>query len=270
MLTLADVAEVGTAEIPAQWTPSLTVLAAETGLSKRTVQRHLDVLEDEGWIKRDRPDKKAQWFGERVRYTLLCPVVTESTPLASERREGMDTETRVWSESHGGVVTESTTYGHSDHPNQILTSSDLGETSSPTKHQDALFDVEAPETGQDANTGLVLADWIDFLKTKNIELPDRVRGQYAKYINNAVKQKFSERTIKQALARMFDRDQHGSPSQLENFIADVQKAPAAKQPSGPKSTAPDLIPAAEKCEHRRRAATCGLCRAAQIGGNDAA
>jgi hypothetical protein len=33
----------------------------------------------------------------------------------------------------------------------------------------------------------------------------------------------------------------------------------------PASTAPDVIPESEKCEHRKRAATCGLCRAEQIG-----
>lgn len=262
MLTLADVAEVGTAEIPAQWTPSLTVLAAETGLSKRTVQRHLDVLEDEGWIKRDRPSKKLQWFGERVRYTLLCPVAIDAIPLKLKSQGGMDTETRVWSESHGGVVTESTTYGHSDHPNQILTSSDLGEPSSPPEEQDALFD--APE--QKANAGRILADWIDFLKDKDITLTKRVKGHYAKTIASVIDQGFTERTIKHALNRMLERDQHGSPAQLENFIVDVQKKPNAPVPSGPRSTAPDKIPAAEKCSHRQRASTCGLCRAERMGG----
>jgi hypothetical protein len=37
MLVLADVADVGTAEIPPNRTPSLTVLARETGLGRSTV-----------------------------------------------------------------------------------------------------------------------------------------------------------------------------------------------------------------------------------------
>lgn len=259
MLTLADVAEVGTAEIPEQWTPSLTVLAAETGLSKRTVQRHLDDLDEAGWIKRERPDKKAQWRGERVRYTLLCPIATESTPQASERPEGVDTETRVASESPGGVVTESTTCGHSDHPNQILTSSDLGEPEgSPTAD-----DIEPTEQ---PGANVILADWIDYLAAKDIELTERVKGHYAKNIKKVLDQGFKARVIKKALARMYDRDQHGSPAQLENFVVDVQKKPTDRQPAGPKSTAPDRIAESEKCAHRKRASTCGLCRAERLGG----
>lgn len=73
MLTLADVAEVGTAEIPPRYTPSLTVLARETGHGRSTVKDHLTALEDGGWLERSRPDKAAQWNGERTRYRLLVP-----------------------------------------------------------------------------------------------------------------------------------------------------------------------------------------------------
>lgn len=74
MLVLADVAEVGTAEIPRQFTPSVSVLAAETGLSKRTVQTHLSDLESGGWITRTRPaTPEAMWAGERVQYRLTIP-----------------------------------------------------------------------------------------------------------------------------------------------------------------------------------------------------
>lgn len=73
MLTLADVAEVGTAEIPARFTPSLTVLARETGLGRSTVKAHLASLDGAGWLVRTRPDARAQWFGERTRYRLALP-----------------------------------------------------------------------------------------------------------------------------------------------------------------------------------------------------
>jgi len=73
MLTLADVAEVGTAEIPAQFTPSISVLARETGLAKSTTKEHLSGLELSGWIKRSRPDQKSQWYGARTRYQLTIP-----------------------------------------------------------------------------------------------------------------------------------------------------------------------------------------------------
>jgi DNA-binding transcriptional ArsR family regulator len=73
MLVLADVAEVGTAEIPEKFSPSLRVLAGETGLDKSTVKRHLATLEESGWIVRTRPDAKAQWRGERNLYRLDLP-----------------------------------------------------------------------------------------------------------------------------------------------------------------------------------------------------
>jgi len=71
MFVLADVADTGTAEIPPQRTPSVAVLAEETGLDRRTVQRHLDSLEESGWLTRTRPSEREQWFGHRVRYRLL-------------------------------------------------------------------------------------------------------------------------------------------------------------------------------------------------------
>jgi len=76
MLTLADVAEVGTAEIPEQHTPSLSVLADETGLDRSTVRRHLASLEAAGWLVRLRPDPAAaRSLGERTRYRLTVPSV---------------------------------------------------------------------------------------------------------------------------------------------------------------------------------------------------
>lgn len=78
MLVLADVAEVGTAEIPERFTPSLAVLARETGLDRSTVQRHLAALDAAGWMVRSRPTPKEQWEGERTRYRLTIPVGFEA------------------------------------------------------------------------------------------------------------------------------------------------------------------------------------------------
>lgn len=90
MLVLADVAEVGTAEIPAQRTPSLAVLAQETALGRSTVQRYLNELEAAGWLARTRPAQSQQWAGERVRYRLCLPagVAPEREVVAPERDMG--------------------------------------------------------------------------------------------------------------------------------------------------------------------------------------
>lgn len=79
MLTLADVAEVGTAEIPERFTPSLSVLANETGLGRSTVAIHLRALERDGWIVRSRPSTaNALGRGERTQYHLQIPAAPAS------------------------------------------------------------------------------------------------------------------------------------------------------------------------------------------------
>lgn len=74
MLTLSDIADAGTAEIPEKHTPSLTVLARETGLGRSTVAEHLASLEAGGWITRIRPDvAAARLRGDRTCYRLTAP-----------------------------------------------------------------------------------------------------------------------------------------------------------------------------------------------------
>lgn len=85
MLTLADVADTGTAEIPAQFTPSLTVLTGETGLSRSTVAMHLRALESDGWVVRVRPaTAEALGRGERTRYQLQIPRPSSATGPVQE------------------------------------------------------------------------------------------------------------------------------------------------------------------------------------------
>lgn len=92
MLTLADVAEVGTAEIPARHTPSLRVLAEETGLNESTVKRHLNDLEVAGWVVRSRPSQEdARLYGARTCYRLAIPGGAHSAPDgAEEAQEGAE------------------------------------------------------------------------------------------------------------------------------------------------------------------------------------
>jgi DNA-binding Lrp family transcriptional regulator len=74
LLTLSDVAMHGTAEIPEQFTPSLRILAQETGLGEATVKRHLSDMEAAGWIVRNRPTQEAaRLTGARTTYRLDVP-----------------------------------------------------------------------------------------------------------------------------------------------------------------------------------------------------
>lgn len=55
MLALLTVADTRTAIVPPDYTPSLTVICDWTALDRATVQRHLNRLERDGWLRRCRP-----------------------------------------------------------------------------------------------------------------------------------------------------------------------------------------------------------------------
>lgn len=134
MFVLADVAEVGTAEIPAQRSPSLSVLAKETGLDESTVKRHLCRLEADGWVVRDRPEQKAaQQNYERTRYRLLVPVGADNTQATVQDEPSQGAEStdagRTQRPPQGAQGARKRTYKPTDNPNQNLFSS---ENESPT------------------------------------------------------------------------------------------------------------------------------------------
>ncbi|MEU9656730.1 hypothetical protein [Streptomyces chartreusis] len=70
--------------IPDQFQPSLGTLEAATGMGRKTVRTHLDVLEDGKWLERHRPDQeKARTEHARTRYVLAIPAEARGTePLA--------------------------------------------------------------------------------------------------------------------------------------------------------------------------------------------
>jgi DNA-binding MarR family transcriptional regulator len=80
MFALSDVADPKSGVIPDERTPSLRELAGWTGLDKSTVTRHLDALDDDGWVIRDRPERDtARRDGVRTKYRLDVPRGAEST-----------------------------------------------------------------------------------------------------------------------------------------------------------------------------------------------
>ena len=176
MLTLADVAEVGTAEIPARFTPSLRVLSTETALDRRTIQRHLAALEEAGWIVRGRPDAKAQWFGERVRYRLDLPGGMEPPPVA-QNRPGGGTEPP-------GVVAESPTGGGTEPPLE-------------TDHSDQ-EQISSDRPSSRATKAVAIPDRIDVEQVCR-HLADRIEA-------NGSKRPTITKTWRDAARRLIDRD----------------------------------------------------------------
>lgn len=73
-LTIATWADMDSGIIPERFQPSLSTLEEATGLNRATVQRHLNRLEADGWMVRDRPDpKRARMEHARTRYLLALP-----------------------------------------------------------------------------------------------------------------------------------------------------------------------------------------------------
>lgn len=64
----------GTADIPARYQPSLSALAAGSGYCRATVKNHLNRLERDGWLTRDRPPRwLAQTQHARTKYAVHVP-----------------------------------------------------------------------------------------------------------------------------------------------------------------------------------------------------
>ncbi len=94
----------GSTLIPREHSPSLTRLAAGTGWDRRTIMRHLTLLEKAGWLIRHRPDPaRARREHARTSYTVLMPKLgapsaqardTGTRGLGAESAQARDTGTR--------------------------------------------------------------------------------------------------------------------------------------------------------------------------------
>jgi hypothetical protein len=238
MLVLADVAEVGTAEIPERFTPSLTVLAKETGLDKATVKRHLAGLEGMGWVARERPDPPAMIRGDRTRYRLMVPAQdarggadngqgsAQSAPTAGaeEPYPGRSVRLGVGAQSAQGRRTErplnKEVRSESDQPDPFG-------SPPPASTADGQVDTETAQT--------ILAAYIDYCASKGVNVRS-LRGQYAKTIKEALDAGHSPRFVKQVLARMLTDKVANRPSLLRNRLVEAQTGPEA--PRHPQASRP--------------------------------
>ncbi len=90
MLVLSDLADVDDGVIPDSRTPSLRELAEWTGLDKSTVTRHLDALDESGWVCRTRPPVEvARRDHVKTTYRLDVPLGAESTMPEGPNGTGM-------------------------------------------------------------------------------------------------------------------------------------------------------------------------------------
>lgn len=265
MFVLADVAEVGTAEIPERRTPSLTCLANETGLDRSTVKRHLGVLAELGWVERSRPEPEAAGRQERTRYRLLVPVVgAESTQAQNAPSPGAE-----------------------DAQSRRTPRLDLGAHRAPTP---SITDIQDKEPSSSAKTSPTRRE-------SKPERPDVER--ICAYLADKIEANGSLRpTItagwRSAARLMIDKDHRTVDKILkaidwcqadEFWRANILSMPTlrakydqlrlaarrngnARASPLPASTAPTKIPESELCpvpeHHDQRATTCRHCRAKRI------
>ena len=88
--------------------PSLNLLAQECGISRDSVVRHIKILEEKGYLAKERRKNKNDWASTEYKVVIMdSEVVAESdNPLS-------DTATTLVAESDKGVVAESdTNYNH--------------------------------------------------------------------------------------------------------------------------------------------------------------
>jgi DNA-binding transcriptional ArsR family regulator len=78
VLALAVKSDNETAMIPPEFSPSLSTLAAMTGLARSVVAEHLTRLEDLHWVKRARPARKSKY--ERTSYALSVGINDPGRP----------------------------------------------------------------------------------------------------------------------------------------------------------------------------------------------
>jgi DNA-binding transcriptional ArsR family regulator len=81
-----------TNQIPAEWSPSYATLAADTGLSRRTIMRHVKLLAALGWIHAERGSRRHHAIThESVRYQVTVPASDSLSPaLVPERHKASD------------------------------------------------------------------------------------------------------------------------------------------------------------------------------------
>lgn len=211
MFVLADVAETGTAEIPEQFTPSLSVLARETGLNESTVKRHLKDLEANGWVERRRPTiEAARLRGERTRYRLTIPGRTESPGQGAERAQEGAQEAR-------GRAQKEPRAGRTQRPiKEEVNQANQGQSETAPSEQ---FDPQQ-DTAQ-----TIVGAWIDYCAARDVKLPKQLIGHYAKNIKLALDDGFSANQIKSALASMLADNAANRPSLLPNRLVEVQTGP---------------------------------------------
>lgn len=141
--------------IPVAYSPSLARIASDTGLGKTAVTDHLNLLEREGWVVRDRPATEgAIRSHERTRYRLTLPHPVreaDSPPVREADRVGAPDGTLSGRRTGGSPGGGQDPVRDADTTSTSSISSSISVVSpSVTREEDDVMDGEAA-TEQEAN-----------------------------------------------------------------------------------------------------------------------
>lgn len=245
MMTLLSLANPSTCVIPDNHTPSLTDLTRFTGLARSTVATHLNMLEEKGWLKRDKPTVPEAWGAKvRTRYFVQVPtspgdgLVQEADQSGSRTSPGggPDLVREPDCTSPGAVHVVP---GHTGLTGLKNTSRQSGgresaettpkprnrKATKPKAHSEpGLFDVD--ESEQDTtteNAGAINKAWIAYCADNNVKLTGEIIKRYGAGIKTALGEKFDSATIRKALGQMFKEQTTSRPSLLPSYIVRVQQ-----------------------------------------------
>jgi hypothetical protein len=214
VLSLLTRADADTATVPLVHSPSLARLAADTGLGRATVKRHLTIVEKAGWVTRHRSaraaeEQTANW------YQVQLPA-GRTAGLGPERAKGARA-----------------TAGQGLGPERAKARPRAGhnQTNRPVPDQPSGAEAPAPGAepapappGADPNTQQILAGFIDFDRANGGQpLTRRTIGQLARHIHDMLTEGIDPDRIRRGLAAWRARGQH--PSTLHSFVDAVRPGP---------------------------------------------
>lgn len=253
MLVLIAAAEVDTAVVPRQFSPSLSQLAAKSGLDRSTVARRLNELEDSGWVKRDRPEvADARANGTPTTYQLSIGGSRTARLVAEDNHTGSRAQ-------QPPVVAEDNQGSRTARPN-------THQAHQPSSSKRRASTSKKPESTRDDVERVCghLADRIEANGSKRPQIGQRWRDAARLLID---KDGRTEQQVHNAIDWCQDDEfwrvnVMSMPTLREKYdrlrLAAQRKTTGSR--SGPKSTAPERLPPERKCAEHRKPLPCGLCR----------
>ena len=252
MLALLAKADNRTAVIPPEHTPSLTTIQAMTGLGRSSVTEYLGMLESGGWVSRTKPQNKER--RERTQYALhpgesplqrpsrasRVPKGQRTRPhsglelgrTAAQQESESSTSTRPHSGTpvggtrpHSGLELGRTAAPTRPHSGPATTKSSPTENSSTQVPPLASLTDDPADDAKAETAQTILARFIDYCAGRNVKVPPRSKGHYAKEIKEALDGGIEPRLIRWALHSMYENKVVGHPSYLSNHIVRVQTGP---------------------------------------------